>query len=596
MPDLDLKSDEGLRRACEEAEARMDEDVHAGRLRARVALLQEVRATPTERRSSVEFLEKLWFDETFYAQVPQEKDERLSEVIAEESFRNRFGKRIAIDLPERENHGARVEALEQMRKDLVQQTKDVQGYRLLLRVNRVLSALFPEDLIHLPVQERLFGLLRAMGGRGSEKRDHVTPNAWIRRRLGEVMGPPDGTLEAIARRQYLPELLADRLAEELKVRADPRAGRASRPDAEADEPPEQAEEESGLVKPDPFSEVWTRFEALVNRQDLLFDRADVESLHLGLWADEQRHFAVLAGLSGTGKTQLACNYGQALVGGDADEAKRRVLTVRVQPGWHDPAPLLGYSNPLAGGAYQRTEFLDFLIRAAERPAELHVCVLDEMNLSHPEQYLAPLLSAMEQRRGSVALHRGGAAGPRGAVEGEPAGPAERVDVPESLVYPANLVLIGTVNMDETTVGLSDKVLDRAFTVEFWDVEVAKWPGWKKCKLDGGDAAEVQTLLADLMTKLRPARLHFGWRVIAEVVRYLEARERKGGMLGAKEALDRVIYAKVLPKLRGDDSPRYEEALGACGKVLRERGLKRSAAKVEELDEDREATGSFRFWR
>ena len=589
MPDLDLKSDEGLRRACEEAEARMDEDVHAGRLRARVALLQEVRATPTERRSSVEFLEKLWFDETFYAQVPQEKDERLSEVIAEESFRNRFGKRIAIDLPERENHGARVEALEQMRKDLVQQTKDVQGYRLLLRVNRVLSALFPEDLVHLPVQERLFGLLRAMGGRGSEKRDHVTPNAWIRRRLGEVMGPPDGTLEAIARRQYLPELLATRLDEESRARPASRAGRTDRPGADAEEVTDQAEEGNGPVKREAFSEVWTRFEALVKQQDLRFDRADVESLHLGLWADEQRHFAVLAGLSGTGKTRLACNYGQALVGGDAYEAKRRVLTVRVQPGWHDPAPLLGYSNPLAGGAYQRTEFLDFLIRASERPAEIHVCVLDEMNLSHPEQYLAPLLSAMEQRRGSVALHRG-------AGTGESAGPAGRADVPESVEYPANLVLIGTVNMDETTVGLSDKVLDRAFTVEFWDVEVAKWPGWKKCKLDGGDAAEVQTLLADLMTKLRPARLHFGWRVIAEVVRYLEARERKGGMLGAKEALDRVIYAKVLPKLRGDDSPRYEEALGACGKVLRERGLKRSAAKVEELDEDREATGSVRFWR
>ena len=593
MPALDLKTDQGLRRACEEAEALMEEETHAARLRARVALLQEVRATPPEQRSSVEFLEKIWFDKTLGR--PLSHVDEMSEAIADKGFRTWFAARVAVDLPARTDEAERVKALELMRRDLLEQARRSLGFQPMVLVNLVLSALFPEDLIHLSQGSRLLRLARETGGSMGQTA-HLRANSWIRTRLEQVLGRPENTLEAIVRRQYLPELLADRLAEELKVRAASRAERASRPDTGADEPPEQAEEESGPVKPDPFSEVWTRFEALVNRQDLLFDRADVESLHLGLWADDQRHFAVLAGLSGTGKTQLACNYGRALVGGDADEADCRVLPVPVQPGWHDPAPLLGYSNPLAGGAYQRTDFLDFLIQAAERPAELHVCVLDEMNLSHPEQYLAPLLSAMEQRRGSVALHRVGGAGPGGAGNGEVADPAERADVPESLDYPANLVLIGTVNMDETTMGLSDKVLDRAFTVEFWDVEVAKWPGWKKCKLDGGDAAEVQTLLADLMTKLRPARLHFGWRVIAEVVRYLEAREPNGGALDAKEALDRVIYAKVLPKLRGDDSPRYEEALGACGKVLRERGLKRSAAKVEELDEDREATGSFRFWR
>ena len=583
MPALELKTDQGLRRACEEAEALMEEETHAARLRARVALLQEVRATPPEQRSSVEFLTKIWFDETLGR--PLSHVEEMSRAIADEGFRTWFAGRVAVDLPARADEAERVKALELMRRDLLEQAKRSLGFRPLILANLVLSVLFPEDLIHLSQGSRLWRLARETGGSMGQTA-HLRANSWIRTRLEDVLGRPEKTLEAIVRRQYLPELLADRLAEESSARAAPQAGR---PDVEADKSPEQAEEESVLVKPDSFSKVWTRFEALVDRQDLLFDRADVESLHLGLWADDQRHFAVLAGLSGTGKTQLASNYGLALVAGDVEEAKRRVLPVRVQPGWHDPAPLLGYSNPLAGGAYQRTEFLDFLIRASERPAEIHVCVLDEMNLSHPEQYLAPLLSAMEQRRGSVALHRG-------ADAGESAGSAGRADVPESVEYPANLVLIGTVNMDETTMGLSDKVLDRAFTMEFWDVDVAKWPGWKKCKLDGGGVAEVQALLADLMTALRPARLHFGWRVIAEVVGYLEAREREGGALDAKEALDRVIYAKVLPKLRGDDSPRYEEALGACGKILRERGLKRSAAKVRDLDEDRQAAGSFRFWR
>ena len=578
MPAIDLKSDEGLRRACEEAEALMEEASHAERLRARVTLLREVRATPPDQRSSVELLTKIWFDETL-GPMKNGKFKQMSDVIADEDFRFWFAGRVAVDLPSRENGESRVDELEEMREELLARTRSVLTRRPLLMVNRVLSVLFPEDLIGISFQLNLFRVLRALGGKGSET-NHVKANAWICRRLEEVLGSPGGTLEALAKRQYLAKLLSNRLKE-------------SESD-EAEDSPEQVEEESGLVKPDPFSEVWTRFEALVEQQGLLFDRADVESLHLGLWADDQRHFAVLAGLSGTGKTQLACNYGRALVGGDADEADCRVLPVPVHPGWHDPAPLLGYSNPLAGGAYQRTKFLDFLIRAAERPAEVHVCVLDEMNLSHPEQYLAPLLSAMEQRDGAVDLHRGGAGNRDGDYEGGSV--HEDAGVPKSLSYPANLVLIGTVNMDETTMGLSDKVLDRAFTLEFWDVEVAKWPGWAGCKLDGEVAADVQALLADLMRALRPARLHFGWRVIAEVVRYLEAWAREGGKLSTGEALDRVIYAKVLPKLRGDDSPRYEEALGACGKVLRERGLRRSAAKVKELDEDRQATGSFRFWR
>ena len=362
-----------------------------------------------------------------------------------------------------------------------------------------------------------------------------------------------------------------------------------------DESPSPTGSQTTVVGAKSFGDVWRAFEAAVDREGLVFNPADVESLHLGLWADEQRHFAVLAGLSGTGKTQLAYHYGRALLGGMDDEAAgSRLHTERVQPGWHDPAPLLGYSNPLADGAYQRTPFLDFLLRASDRPSEPHVCILDEMNLSHPEQYLAPLLSAMEQRGGKVELHSGRAGNgddtsEDGSVRGD-------VRVPQRLTYPPNLVLIGTVNMDETTMGLSDKVLDRAFTLEFWDIKVGEWPGWKTCKLDPGDRRRTERVLSDLMEALQPARLHFGWRVIAEIVHFLEARGREGDGLSFDDAMDRVIYAKVLPKLRGDDSPRFGDALRKCLEVLRAAGLQRSVRKVKELDEDREAIGSFRFWR
>lgn len=329
----------------------------------------------------------------------------------------------------------------------------------------------------------------------------------------------------------------------------------------------------------PLDAIVKRVQAAAGKRHLAFSRELIESLHLGLWAHPQRHFAILAGLSGSGKTQLAMEYGRALTGGESSD---RLCAVSVAPGWHDPTALLGYVNPLApDGAWVGTEFQRLLVHAAENKKDVHVGVLDEMNLSHPEQYLAPLLSAMEQADGKVEFHDSDE-----AVLG----------VPPRIPYPWNLVLIGTVNMDETTMGISDKVLDRAFTREFWDIEVDEWPRWDECNLADNEREKVQKLLNALMAALRPARLHFGWRVIVEFVAFLERREKESAELPFGQALDQITYAKVLPKLRGDDSQRYRTALEACRKVLDDAGLQKSVRKVEELSEDLDETGSFRFWR
>ena len=329
----------------------------------------------------------------------------------------------------------------------------------------------------------------------------------------------------------------------------------------------------------PLAEIVERVQAAAKKRGLLFSRQLIESLHLGLWSNPQRHFAILAGLSGSGKTQLAMEYGRAVTGAD-DESSIRLCAVSAAPGWHDPSPLFGYVNPL-DGKYVGTEFLRLLLNAHAKWKEVHVCVLDEMNLSHPEQYLALLLSAMERNDGMVGFHHGD---------------EEALGVLKRIPYPRNLVLIGTVNMDETTMGISDKVLDRAFTVEFWDVEVDAWPGWEACKLADDERDRVRKLLNELMDALSPARLHFGWRVIAEFVAFLERRAADSAEMQFEQALDQITYAKVLPKLRGDDSQRYRTALEACQKVLHGAGLDTSARKVEELNQDRKETGSFRFWR
>ena len=305
----------------------------------------------------------------------------------------------------------------------------------------------------------------------------------------------------------------------------------------------------------------------------------VRRLDSGIWANKRRHFAVLTGLSGSGKTLLARAYGRAIAG-KADGSGSQLCTIPVQPGWYDPTALLGYVNPLQGESYLRTPFLEFLLEAAASPARPFTVVLDEMNLSRPEQYLAPILSAMETGA-PLNLHREG-----DIFDG----------IPSSIRYPGNLAIIGTVNMDETTHGISDKVLDRAFTIEFWDIDLASYPRWGKRDLSKENEKFAGDLLEELMESLKPARMHFGWRIVDDVLDYMVRVIAHGGVNDPAVMLDSVVYAKILPKLRGDDSPRFRKALDSCLNILDERRFPDCHKKVKELKDDLEATGSARFWR
>lgn len=325
-----------------------------------------------------------------------------------------------------------------------------------------------------------------------------------------------------------------------------------------------------------FPELWNRLSALVAGK-LVLDKSLAAQLHAGLWFHPIRHFAILTGISGSGKTQLALNYALALCNVNKFDHDR-VRVIPVQPGWYDPSPLLGYVNPIQDSSYRSAPFLDLLLRAAADPEQPYVAILDEMNLSHPEQYLAPVLSAMETS-GWLDLHQLS---------------EDTTPIPRRVRYPSNLAIIGTLNMDETTHGLSDKVLDRAYTLEFWNIKVQDFPGWASTPLAPALKEKTQTLLTALGDALAPVRLHFGWRTINDVLSYLTFHVA----LAPSEttALDDVVYAKVLPKLRGETSAKFQKALQETYKVLAENGLTRCCNKVSSLQEDLVATGSARFWR
>ena len=560
MATFDLKTPKGLRDACREAERRLKQDTeNVGR---NAAFLQEVQETAAEKRETVDFMRLLWEQNLLYELSNQEKM-NVSIAIYNSAFPRPFLELIDAPLPKDAQERAKQldDRMDEARK-LAWPNSPVGST---VMTTRTFAALFPHDFTTLRSPGRQGRLYEILSG-DKNVRDEAHVNRWILDRLDSDIGPVDQSdWNAVARRMMLPQILFEISREHLRPSG-----------TEPSEPPDTT---SPVAWPE-LGRIAEHFESIRQAGRLIFEQDMVESLHLGLRARERRHFAVLTGLSGTGKTQLAMEYAKALTGQDG-ESNGRICMIAVQPGWYDPTPLLGYVNPLGDNRYTETEFLRFQIRATRNPSQPHVCVLDEMNLSHPEQYLAPILSAMELDDGKIPLH---------------GGEADDDGIPASIRYPDNLVLIGTVNMDETTMGISDKVLDRAFTLEFWDVDVDRWPGWESAQLVDHDAAAVRKVLKSMMEALSPARLHFGWRVIEEVVRFMEQRQAQSAELSVNDALDRVLYAKVLPKLRGDDSPRFRTALADCSAALKERILTRSARKVDEFIEDVDQTGSFRFWR
>lgn len=306
----------------------------------------------------------------------------------------------------------------------------------------------------------------------------------------------------------------------------------------------------------------------------------IDALHLGLWSPPVRHFAILTGISGSGKTRLAKRYAEVLTQTVSSTPDSRFHIEPVQPAWYDPTPLLGYVSPLKASSYVRTGFLNFLLRASGDPSRPYVAILDEMNLSHPEQYFAPILSAMETG-GELRFHAEG----------------EIFDgVPETIPYPRNLAIIGTINMDETTHGLSDKVLDRAFVLEFTSVDMGHYPGWKGRDVPSAARELITRVLTELLRALAPVRMHFGWRVIDDVVDFVCAGLHESSSGELPVLLDTAVYSKVIPKLRGEDNEPFRQALTGVQRSLETHGLPRSRGRVQNLIDDLSSSGTARFWR
>lgn len=232
--------------------------------------------------------------------------------------------------------------------------------------------------------------------------------------------------------------------------------------------------------------------------DCYAPKNEISTIDFGLLGSGRlpKPFLLLAGISGTGKTRFVRE--QAALHGNAYPSNHCLVPVR--PDWHEPSDLLGYISRIGqdGARYVVTDLLRFVVRAwqdakasatatelvSKSPAEMtpHWLCLDEMNLAPVEQYFADYLAVLETRKWIDGNYQCGPLLKAAVIQQlDDAGKAElrkqlELDAEHDDLWqyftttgiplPPNLIIAGTVNMDETTHGFSRKVIDRAFTIDF----------------------------------------------------------------------------------------------------------------------------------
>lgn len=276
-----------------------------------------------------------------------------------------------------------------------------------------------------------------------------------------------------------------------------------------------------------------------------YEKSTIEEFHLGLTFHPDKHFVLIKGPSGTGKTLLVRAYSRAVSKIDSLEDKHPLLFIcPVRPNWTDPSQIMGYFDVMSNH-YIVPPVLKAILTAYENPrCPIFVC-LDEMNLARVEHYFSDILSAMESREEFELHSRGeGVISPEGRV------------IPEKIVLPPNLYLIGTINVDESTTPVSDKVLDRAVVIDLQannTEEFLLFLAQKISKLKG-TISELKTFIFTLTDILNKGNNRLTNRVIEEIILYMEKVKSKKN-IDYSSQLDRVIKSRVIEKLKGDESSR-----------------------------------------
>jgi archaellum component FlaC len=330
----------------------------------------------------------------------------------------------------------------------------------------------------------------------------------------------------------------------------------------------------------------------VNRGFAVSDRL-LFAFHTALKTSDISCLTVMAGVSGTGKSALPTMYAQSM--------GFHFVSLAVEPRWDSPRDLLGFFNYVTN-RYEATPMARALLQfgkhrdrgALEPRVDLSeymlMIMLDEMNLARIEYYFSEFLSKLEMRdrrhtlddinhlrKVSMEVF----AGFKGTVEGR--------DVQESairLYADYNTVFVGTMNEDETTQSLSDKVIDRANVLHFGKPAKLKpnigqeaagqqerfklsretWVQWQKAVVPESldEQAGVLRRLNEQLARLgRP----FAHRTYQAMLSYLANYPTQMGNGGLNRPLADQIAMRIMPKLRGLDLTMHQPTLAAVKSIL-----------------------------
>lgn len=297
-------------------------------------------------------------------------------------------------------------------------------------------------------------------------------------------------------------------------------------------------------------------------------------------------FVILAGVTGTGKSKLPDLVSKATSG------VSKLISVR--PDWTDSSDVLGYCS--LNEKFRPGQLLVFVQEATESPDKHHVCIIDEMNIARVEHYFAEILSKIEDRR---------KASNGGFESSRLLGQELSGDDAHWSTYglPANLAIVGTVNMDESSHGFSRKVLDRAFTIELSDIDLTKWESviseemtptpWPVDKwhpraiqlsqlalLTESERKEIDRVikvLTEINSFLVHAQLQVGYRSRDEIALFImHAQDYKASFVTSSgvevDPLDLALLMKVLPRIVGGSSPVRRAILQLLGWAVTGKGF------------------------
>ena len=374
-------------------------------------------------------------------------------------------------------------------------------------------------------------------------------------------------------------------------------------------------------------------------------------------AIQTKPFLLLAGISGTGKSRIVRELAFMTCPKELQDedgtTPGNYCMIEVKPNWHDSTELLGYYSSFNGGGYRFTKFDRFVVKAWLNPDVPFFVCLDEMNLAPVEQYFAEFLSVLETRsrdkRGDVVT---GALVDKqyfkddtkmttefGLDKGDEWTIKVRSDlVNKGLTLPPNLIVIGTVNMDDTTYQFSRKVIDRAMTIEMnggelnqmfgnsnslkyrSDEDVVKLGMFKAPYINADEVIECYQSQAQIIKEKLPEKLEavntalkdtpfqVSYRVLNELVIYLGALMDEATAKGEAidddalpalidQAMDQITLMKILPRIEGDEDMFRRSGGTNVLKTLQALFSEDtdSYRKLEEMADRLNRTGFTRFW-